>query len=48
MDEKFVEILEFRARFDAQKITLAEGAHENIEVKLIPKSASDAEIGKLQ
>ena len=39
---------EFRARFDAQKVTLAEGEHQNVEVKLIPKSASDAEIAKLQ
>jgi hypothetical protein len=48
VDSKVLEIPEFRARFDAQKITLAEGSHENIEVKLIPKSASDAEIAKLQ
>jgi len=45
---EFVEIPEFRARFEATKITLAEGAHQNVEVKLIPKSASDAEIAKLQ
>jgi len=48
VDDEFAAIPEFRARFDAQKITLAEGSHENIEVKLIPKSASDAEIAKLQ
>jgi hypothetical protein len=48
VDDKFVAIPEFRARFEAHKITLAEGAHESIEVKLIPKSASDAEIAKLQ
>ena len=48
VDTEFVEIPEFRARFEAQKITLSEGSHENIEVKLISKSASDAEIAKLQ
>jgi Carboxypeptidase regulatory-like domain len=48
VEEQFVEIPEFRARFDAQKITLAEGEHQNVEVKLIPKSASDAEVAKLQ
>ncbi|HTB13875.1 MAG TPA: carboxypeptidase-like regulatory domain-containing protein [Bryobacteraceae bacterium] len=48
VDPQFVSIPEFRARFDAQKVTLAEGAHENIELKLIPKSATDAEIAKLQ
>jgi hypothetical protein len=48
VEEQFVEIPEFRERFDAPKITLAEGEHQNVEVKLIPKSASDAEIAKLQ
>jgi hypothetical protein len=48
VDADYLRISEFRARFDAQKITLTEGSHENIEVKLIPKSASDAEIAKLQ
>jgi hypothetical protein len=48
IEQSFVEIPEFRARFDAQNITLAVGAHETIEVKLIPKSATDAEIAKLQ
>jgi hypothetical protein len=48
VESEFVNIPEFRARFDPQKITLAEGSHENIEVKLIPKSASEAEIAKLQ
>jgi hypothetical protein len=48
VEEQFVEMPEFRARFEAQRITLAEGAHENIEVKLISKSASDAEVAKLQ
>ena len=44
----YLSIPEFRTRFDAKKITLAEGSHETIEVKLISKSASDAEIAKLQ
>jgi protocatechuate 3,4-dioxygenase beta subunit len=48
MEHQFVEIPEFRAHFDATKITLAEGANENATVKLIPKSASDAEVAKLQ
>ena len=48
VEEAFVEMPEFRARFDAQKVKLAEGEHQNIEIKLIPKSASDAEIAKLQ
>jgi carboxypeptidase family protein len=48
VEAEFVNIPEFRARFDAQTITLTEGSHENIEVKLIPKSSSDAEIAKLQ
>jgi hypothetical protein len=39
---------EFRARFDAQKITLADGSLLNVEVKLIPKSLSDEEVAKLQ
>jgi hypothetical protein len=45
---EYIQIPEFRARFNAQKITLAEGSHESIEVKLIPKSASDAEVTRLQ
>jgi hypothetical protein len=44
----YMDFAEFRARFDVQKITLSEGASQNIEVKLIPKSSTDAEIGKLQ
>ena len=48
VEAEFVNIPEFRARFDAQTITLTEGSHENIEVKAIPKSASDTEIAKLQ
>jgi hypothetical protein len=48
VETEFVNIPEFRSRFEAQKITLTEGSHENIEVKLIPKLASDAEIAKLQ
>jgi hypothetical protein len=44
----YLKIPDFRARFDAQKITLAEGSHENVDVKLIPKSASDGEAAKLQ
>jgi carboxypeptidase family protein len=44
----YLRILEFRGRFDAQKITLAEGSQQNIEVKLIPKTASDAEVAKFQ
>jgi len=46
--DQFIEIPEFRARFDTQKITVAEGSHETVEVKLILKSASDAEVAKLQ
>jgi hypothetical protein len=42
-----VAIHEFRARFDAQKITVTEGAAVTVEVKPIPKSAVDAEIAKL-
>jgi hypothetical protein len=48
VESAYLSIPEFRARFDAQKITLAEGSHENVELKAIPKSASDAEIAKLQ
>jgi hypothetical protein len=48
IDEQYTRVPEFLARFDAQKIMLTEGAHENIEVKLIPKSVTDAEIAKLQ
>jgi Carboxypeptidase regulatory-like domain len=43
----YLSILEFRARFDAKKITLTEGSHEAVELKLIPKSVSDAEAAKL-
>jgi len=45
---EFMDLAEFRARFDVQKITIAEGASQSLEVKLIPKSAIDAEIAKLQ
>jgi hypothetical protein len=48
IESAIAEIPEFRARFDAQTIKLAEGSHENVELKRIPKSASDAEIAKLQ
>ncbi len=48
VEEKFLEIPDFRARFEAQKITLAEGSRQSVEVKLIPKSVSDAETAKLQ
>jgi hypothetical protein len=48
IDREYAQIRELLARFDAQKITLAEGAHESVAVKLVPKSASDAEIAKLQ
>jgi hypothetical protein len=47
-DTQILNIPEFRARFDARKITLTEGQHENVEVKLIPKSTSDSEIAKLR
>ena len=48
VDADYLRIPEFRERFEAQKVTLTEGSHENIEVKLISKSASDAEVAKLQ
>jgi hypothetical protein len=48
VEEEFVEIPEFRARCEAGKITLADGEHQDVPVKLIPKSASDAEVAKLQ
>jgi hypothetical protein len=48
IDREYAIIRELLDRFDAQKITLTEGSHESTEVKLIPKSASDAEIAKLQ
>jgi Carboxypeptidase regulatory-like domain len=48
VDPEFLRVPEFRARFDAQKITLAEGSHVNVEVKPVPKSSSDAEVAKLQ
>jgi hypothetical protein len=48
VEQEFVEIPEFRARFDAAKITLGEGEHQDVPVKLIPKSASDAEVAKFQ
>jgi hypothetical protein len=48
IDREYTRIREFLGRFEAQKITLTEGLHQNIEVKLIPKSVSDAEIAKLQ
>jgi hypothetical protein len=44
----YLSIPGFRARFDAQTITLADGSLENAKLKLIPKSASDAEVIKLQ
>jgi len=47
-ENEYLSIPEFRARFDAQKVTLKEGSHENVDVKLISKSASDAEVAKLQ
>jgi hypothetical protein len=46
--DEYLAIPEFRACFEAQKVTLAEGSNENVELKLVPKSASDAEIAKLQ
>lgn len=46
--DEYLRIPEFRALFDAQKIKVTEGAHESIQVKPIPKSASDAEVAKLQ
>ena len=48
IDREYTRIREFLTHFEAQKITLTEGSHENVEVKLIPKSASDAEVAKLQ
>ncbi len=48
IDRQYLNIPEFRALFDARKITLTEGSHETVELKPIPKSASDAEIAKLQ
>jgi hypothetical protein len=48
VNDEYLEIPEFLDRFDAAKITLTEAAHPTVEVKLIPKSASDAEIAKLQ
>jgi hypothetical protein len=48
VDEEYTRIREFLARFDAPKITLTEGSHETIEVKLTSKSVSDAEAAKLQ
>ena len=47
IETQLMGIPEFRARFEGQKISLAEGANEHVEVKLIPQSASDAELGKL-
>jgi hypothetical protein len=47
MDPEYADIAEFRARFDAQKITLAEGSNQTVELKLIPKSTIDAEVAKL-
>jgi uncharacterized surface anchored protein len=40
----------FRAAFESQAavVTLREGAEENVDLKLIPKSAGDAEVAKLQ
>jgi hypothetical protein len=34
------------AQNNTQKITLNEGSHERIEVKLVSKSVSDAEVAK--
>jgi hypothetical protein len=48
VDPDYLRVPEFRARFDAQKITLADGSLLNVEVKLIPKSLSDEEVAKLQ
>jgi hypothetical protein len=48
VDREYTRIREFLARFDAQKITLIEGSHENVVVKVNPKSVSDAEVTKLQ
>ncbi len=48
VDSEYLNIPEFRDRFDAQKIKVAEGSHENVQVKPIPKSSSDAEVAKLQ
>lgn len=48
IEDKFLEIPDFRARFEAQTIKLAEGARQTVELRLIPKSLSDLEIAKLQ
>lgn len=48
VNDEYTEIPEFLARFDAQKITLAEDSHEKVEVKVISKSSIDAELGRLQ
>ncbi len=48
VNDEYLAIPEFRDRFDAQKVILVEGSHESVELKLIPKSATDAEIAKLQ
>jgi hypothetical protein len=48
VNDEYLEIPEFLARFNPQKTTLTEGSHESIELKLISKSASDTEVAKLQ
>jgi hypothetical protein len=48
VDDKYVEIPEFRSSFDAQNISVSEGSHETIELRIISKSTSDAEVAKLQ
>ena len=48
MDPDYAYLKEFRSRFNAQKMIVREGSNEAVEVKLIPKSAIEAEVAKLR
>jgi hypothetical protein len=48
MDPNYAHVAEFRSRFNAQKIGDREGSNETVAVDLIPKSAIEAEVAKLQ
>lgn len=45
---EFMGFSEFRGRFSAQKISIAEGSSQSVDVELIPKPAIEAEIAKVQ
>jgi hypothetical protein len=47
VENGYLDMAEFRERFESQKVTLAEGTQASVSLKVIPKSASDAEIAKL-